>query len=355
VVIESDDWGSIRIPSKEVYQTFISKGFDFSDSTYNRIDTLESNDDLSMLYEVLHSLKDSYGNHPVITANMITGNPDFNRIRQSEFKEYYFEPVTDTLKRYPQRDAVEALWKQGNSDGIFHPQFHGREHVNIVRWMDALRNRSKEIMFTFDHETTFSGKGDYNYMEVLDSNKPEDLILMKRSIAEGLNIFEDIFGFRSKSFIAPCYTWNSELEKTLYDNGVKFLQGLVVQLIPNGSFGDYKKRYHFTGTRNQQGQIFLVRNCYFEPSLNPDIDNVVECLNRIKIAFRWKKPAIISSHRLNYIGILDENNRKRNLTLLEDLLKKILKLWPDVAFMTSDALGELIGGSTHEKTLVNGK
>lgn len=27
IVIESDDWGSIRMPSKEVYELFLSKGF----------------------------------------------------------------------------------------------------------------------------------------------------------------------------------------------------------------------------------------------------------------------------------------------------------------------------------------
>lgn len=166
LVIESDDWGSIRMPSNEVYSKFISQGFDISGSDYNRLDTIESNSDLTMLYEVLDSVRDSVGNPPVITANCVVGNPDFQRIRESEFTQYHVEPVTETLKRYPQRDNVEFLWRQGMSSGIFHPQFHGREHVNVVRWLDALQERSPGIMFTFDNETTFSGDGDYNFMEV---------------------------------------------------------------------------------------------------------------------------------------------------------------------------------------------
>jgi hypothetical protein len=345
LVIESDDWGSIRMPSREIYAKFIHKGFDISGSAYNRFDTLESNEDLAMLYKVLHSCINSAGNPPVITANMVVGNPDFQKIRQSDYADYYFEPVTETLKRYPQRDKIEDLWKQGKAARIFHPQFHGREHVNVVRWMSALRERTPEILFTFDKETTFSGDGDYNFMEVLDYNTPDDLAKMKESLTEGLDLFEKIFGFRSKSFIPPCYTWNSAIEETLHAKGVRYIQGLVVQSVPTGSFGYYRRKYHFLGNRNSLGQYYLIRNCFFEPSLTTFSDPVGECLNRIKIAFRWKKPAIISSHRINYMGSLVEKNRNDNLILLGKLIKGILKNWPDVEFMTSDQLGDLIAGS----------
>lgn len=349
LVIESDDWGSIRMPSKEVYSRFISRGFDISGSEYNRLDSLESNDDLTMLYEVLDSYKDLAGNSPVITANCVVGNPDFQKIRQSGFTDYYFESVVETLKRYPHRDKVEALWKQGNSVGIFHPQFHGREHVNVVRWLTELGKKTPEIMFTFDNETTFSGKGDYNFMEVLDYNTPDDLEKMKESLEEGLDLFEKIFGFRSQSFIPPCYTWNSDIEETLHASGVRYIQGLVVQSVPTGSFGNYRKKYHFLGNRNSFGQYFLVRNCFFEPSLSRITDPVGECLNRINIAFRWRKPAVISTHRINFMGSLDEKNRRDNLILFDDLLKRIVKNWPDMEFMTSDQLGDLIAESSERK------
>jgi hypothetical protein len=353
IVIESDDWGSIRMPSTEVYLKFVSKGFDISRTDYNRIDTLESNNDLTMLYEVLNSFKDSVRNSPVITANMVVGNPDFSKIRHSGFTEYFFEPVTETLKRYPQREHVEALWKQGNSAGIFHPQFHSREHVNVVRWMNALREKTPEIMFTFDNETTFSGDGDYNFMEVLDYNTLDDLEKMNERLAEGLILFDQIFGFRSKSFTPPCYTWNSQIEGTLHANGIKYIQGIVVQLVPTGSFGNYTKKYHFLGKTNTFGQYFLIRNCFFEPSLTTWSDPVGECLKRIDIAFRWKKPAIISTHRINFMGALDEKNRRENLLLFKGLLKQIIKNWPDAEFMTSDQLGDLIASNKENKVLID--
>ena len=342
VVIESDDWGSIRMPSLEVFNRFQSKGYDIARSDYNRLDTLESNDDLSELFEVLSSFRDARGNHPAFTANVVVGNPDFSRIRESGFNKYYYEPVAETLKRYPGRDLVKSLWQKGMQDGVFLPQFHGREHVNVVRWMEALRERNPEMMFTFDNETTFSGDGDYNYMEVLDYNSHSDLLLMNESLAEGLDMFEDLFGFRSVSFIPPCYTWDSSMEETLQEGGVKYIQGLIIQQVPTGRFGHYKKKYHFLGNRNAFGQYYMIRNCFFEPSLSGNSDEVDNCLARIAIAFRWHKPAIISSHRINYIGALDIDNRSKTLAKLKMLLKVIILKWPDVEFLTTDKLGYII-------------
>ena len=197
-------------------------------------------------------------------------------------------------------------------------------------------------MFTFDHGTTFSGDGDYNFMEVLDYNSPEDLVKMKEGLREGLDLFEKIFGFRSRSFIPPCYTWNSEVEETLHEGGVRYIQGLVKQLIPTGSFGNYRSKLHFLGKRNRFGQYFLIRNGFFEPALNKRTDLAGEVLNRIQIAFRWHKPAIIGSHRINFMGSLDAKNRERNLQLLDELLSRLVKQWPDVEFISSDHLGDLI-------------
>ncbi|MBN2167170.1 MAG: hypothetical protein JW717_12895 [Marinilabiliaceae bacterium] len=345
LVIESDDWGSIRMPSTEVYNRFIENGFKIENSQYNRLDSLESNDDLTCLFDTLTRFNDKKGHSPVITANCVVGNPDFNKIRESGFEQYHYESVEDTIKDYSNRNKVLTLWKEGCEKGFFRPQFHGREHVNVVRWMEALKSQTPEMMFTFDNNTTFSGSGDYNFMEVLDYNTSDDLVLMKDSLKEGLDLFEKIFGFRSKSFIPPCYTWDSNVEKTLAENGVKYIQGLVIQSVPTGSFGNYTRKYHFMGSKNKFGQTYLIRNSFFEPSLAENNDPVGECLNRINLAFKWHKPAIIGSHRLNYIGSLVEKNRSDNLHLLTELLSKIVKLWPDVEFMSSDQLGDLITGN----------
>jgi hypothetical protein len=88
----------------------------------------------------------------------------------------------------------------------------------------------------------------------------------------------------------------------------------------------------------------LVRNAAFEPSDKPGFDWIQDILSRAKIAFRLGKPLIISSHRLNYIGFIDYKNRNRNLPKLKNLLMELLKQWPDIEFMSSDELCNLIIG-----------
>ena len=68
----------------------------------------------------------------------------------------------------------------------------------------------------------------------------------------------------------------------------------------------------------------------------------------IEIAFRWKKPAVISTHRVNYVGSIDPKNRQKGLGELKRLISLILKKWPDVEFMSSSQLGDLISNSLHK-------
>jgi hypothetical protein len=51
IVIESDDWGANRTPSKEVLRMFDKKGFDLGKSIY-KVDALESGTDLENLFEL---------------------------------------------------------------------------------------------------------------------------------------------------------------------------------------------------------------------------------------------------------------------------------------------------------------
>ena len=103
VVFESDDWGSIRMPSEQTRKEIISLGFPIQQQSFNMLDALESNDDLMELFNVLRKHKDSTGRHPVFTAVSIVANPDFEIIKESNFQQYYYEPFTETLKHYPNR------------------------------------------------------------------------------------------------------------------------------------------------------------------------------------------------------------------------------------------------------------
>jgi hypothetical protein len=346
VVIESDDWGSIRMPSREVYDDCLKNDYRVDLSPYAKFDALEDEKDLTALFDVLSKHKGVNGFPAIITANTVVANPDFEKIRNSNFTEYHYELFTDTFKNSAHHVNCFDLYAQGMSNNVFRPQFHAREHINVKRWMKALQQQQPDVLFAFNHDMAGlfpkSAKGGNRYVVALDYddvNDPEEKMLI---LKDGLDIFEKAFNFRSSSFIAPNYVWDTKYEPDLFKAGIKYLQGVTYQWEPDQS----KKRnkiYHFTGQKNNRGQIYLVRNCFFEPSLLPNKKQVVnECLERINVAFRWKKPAIIGSHRLNYIGSIHENNRTENLNLLNELLAGIVKRWPDVEFVSSDMLGDII-------------
>lgn len=351
VVIESDDWGSIRMPSKEVYRFLENKGYKVSSDPFMRVDSLAAESDLSALFEVLNSVTDFNGRPAVITANTIVANPDFQRIRESDFRQYFYEDFRTTLKRYPEHSGAFNLWKQAMDTGVFHPQFHGREHLNTARWMKALQKNDPMVMQAFDlGMISISSEPSpmlFGYMESLDYHDEEEKAAKSEILTDGMQLFEQIFGYRSTSFIANCFVWTKQNEEVLQKSGVKYLQGIVQQLSPEVNSGKhrFRKKYHYTGQTNLTGQTYLTRNAYFEPCLYPGSDHVGACLKRVNTAFRYGKPAIISAHRLNFIGFIDPENRKVNLKQFKLLLDSLLKQWPEIEFVTSDQLGDMINQS----------
>jgi hypothetical protein len=340
VVFESDDWGSIRMPSKRVFDDLKNFGIPVDDSPYCKFDALESNSDMEILFDVLISFKDFKGNYPIITANTVVGNPDFEKIKQSDFKEYFYEPFTKTLLKYPNHHNVYDLYQQGIKENLFFPQFHGREHVNVELWMNLLRD-SKDFKFAFSKNMWGLSNDVFPKARSIQATfDSEDEHFLKNSIIEGLTLFENLFGYKSKSFIANNFTWSTALEKILSEKGIKHLQGMKYQLLPKADCEKRKLIRHYLGDRNMYDQIYSVRNCSFEPSIdNREVDKTID---EVRNAFFWNKPAIISTHRINFIGSINLENQKVNINSFRLLLHTILKKWPDVEFLTTVDLDQLI-------------
>lgn len=346
IVFESDDWGSIRMPNKKVFEETIKYGVDVSKCPFNTYDTLANSDDFEALFDILIKFKDSVGNHPIITANTIVANPDFEKIANDNFHNYHYEPFTKTIEKYYPNKNVFNYWKEGIHNKIFRPQLHGREHLYVRLWMDFLKNKSDETLFAFQNNffgisTTISKEKRSSFLPALDLYSFTEIQDQKIIIEEAQSIFFSKFGFNSKSFIAPNYTWSQQLEPILKNIGIETLQGSKYQQQPIIGVGTRRIK-HYTGEVNSSGQVYLSRNVQFEPSINKELDWFNLVLNEIENAFFWKTPAIVSVHRLNFIGGLKTENRNENLKMFTSILSTILKRWPDVEFLSSDELGFLI-------------
>ncbi|WP_274475258.1 polysaccharide (de)acetylase [Mangrovimonas aestuarii] len=348
VVIESDDWGSIRMPNRDAYNNLYKQSDFIKNNPYCRFDTLASSTDLEALFEVLLKHKDKNNRPGVITANTVVANPNFQRIAKSNYEKYNYEPFTETLKSYYPNEDTWGIWKQGISHNVFHPQFHGREHVNVLLWFKLLKDKDPIAMKSFIQLCwiipPMQTKPTRDIQASYDIDSDQGRVFITQAVKEGLELFERLFGYKSESFIANNFIWDKEVENVLNKGGVRFIQGMKYQKLPVVYNHEKRKMVrHYLGATNEHKQTYLVRNCVFEPSQYPaSFNSLKSCLADIENAFFWNKPAIITTHRLNFIGGLEENNRRNNLRTFNTLLKEMLKRWPDIEFMTSDELGRYI-------------
>lgn len=335
-----DDWGSVRTRDLKALEYLKHKGIDVDKNRFTRFDSLESETDLCALFDILHSVKDKNRNSACFTAVMNPCNPNFEAIRSNRFTEFISEPFTDTLNKYGYY-KVFNLWKQGIDDNIFFPMFHGTEHVSRSHLMKALQMDNKPDVWAFECDSvgvpgTMSGT-----MEPYCIEQKKDNETLAGNINDGLYVFEKIFGFRARQFRAGGDNISPELYPALKACGIEYMDETMYIYRHLGD-GKYKRCFAYTGKVNHTGQKLIVRNCVFEPSNCKTLDPVMNCLLMIDIAFKCHKPAIISSHRVDYVGSLDINNRKQGLMKLSQLLKEIVNRYPDVEFVNADQMADIL-------------
>lgn len=346
VVLESDDWGSIRMPSKEACDSLLQKGIPVYDNFFSANDGLESNEDLEFLFETLSSIKDKDNNPAVMTPMVIMANPDFEAIENSNFENYIYEPFTTTGLRYTNADRLLNLWKQGCERKVFKPEFHGREHVNVKRWMKGLQDNLPQTRLTFDLRliglhSEMVKETRKEYFPAFDIDVPEDLKYLAIVLQDGLQMFKEMLGYEATYFVPPNGPFNTTLENNLYKLGIRYINASKIQHEPLGN-DKFKRRLHYLGQKSESGLTYLTRNVIFEPSKPIAGSWVDKALQEISIAFKWNKPAVISSHRVNYVSRVSLKNREHGLKELHLLLKSIKNRWPDVEFKTSSELGSIL-------------
>ena len=344
IVFESDDWGSIRMPSKKTYEILKALGDNPDEDAFLSNDCLENESDLQALYAVLSSVTDSKGRTPILTLNFATANPNFDKI-DYEKGHYEYEPFYETYEKYYGKNNILSIIKEGYEKKLILPQLHCREHLNVGRWMRDLKKRKSDVVLAFEYRTMGLGKSfhilnKFGYMDAFNTDCSTDKEL-KEIIDDAVKIFVDVFGYRSSTFVASCFVWNDYLEDCLAQNGIYYIQSSAWQNKPIGKDGKYqlKRIIRYTGQKNKNKQFYSIRNCSFEPAYHQDPQACVErCLNEISVAFKAKKPAIINTHRLNFIGSINPKNRENNLLGLKSLLKSIIEKYPDVEFISSEEL-----------------
>lgn len=353
VVSSVDDYGNVRLASKAARDRMAASGVELQ-GRFDHLDTLETRQDLEALLEVLSSVTDSRGRHAVLTPYALSANPDFQAMAEGA-QGYQHEPLERTFDRIAADQPVAyegswQLWQEGIRAGLLRPQFHGREHLNVEVLERKLKagdralklNIANHSMAGLGGEPSLPGVGFTHGFGLWERS---ETVRHREIIADGLKLFEQVFGFPSKTFTPPAQKLHPELYPFVESQGVRAIDK-PLQCLRRLDRDRTVWEFNALGRRRGQGHVSLVRNVVFEPTNDRSFDSVGLALDQVAAAFRWRKPAIISSHRVNFCGHIEEDNRRFGLDALGRLLQGIVQRWPDVQFISADELVERIDPAT---------
>jgi hypothetical protein len=347
LVFDVDDYGNVRLHSRQAVDNLDRAGLK-PRSRYDQFDTLETNDDLDALFEVLRSVTDRNGRSAMFTAYSLPANINFEAMADNGLQKYVYELLPETLRKLgPDYNRVMDYWRQGMADGLLHPEFHGREHFHIRLLMEKLKSEDPELAVCFENRSLArlsSGPlKNIKWTSAFDFESFDENRQHAETVVDGIEAFAKVFGVRPKVFCSPGSSNHSTLYETAIQQGIKFVETSSIFQLEHQGGGRYKRRFNYLGKRVGNTGRLIVRNCVFEPTEPKPFDWVAYTLQQVESAFYWKKPAIISSHRVNFCGHIDEKNRQFGLQRLQELLHQIVRRWPDVEFMSTPEMAAAVG------------
>lgn len=348
IVFQSDDWGTQRIPVGLKISHLISETNEFE--VY---DTLENEVDLEQFRDTICLINNQIVPKFKFTFNVVSGNPDFKKIRNRHYQEFFAQNLNESYEFYGYNKLkLKEQWNLLLDSKFLNFQFHSREHVNYKLWLDSIRSKDPKSCVAFDLgfwgiSTEFTKKRNQSFMATWD----KDLDLLDaQNFRQGLVYFKDYFNINPISFVPNNYIFHKKNMNILEENGIISIQGKNYLIQPqNRRLFKYRhkiERNMGTIEKGSNSLISIVRNVQFEPSkdlfsnkhnesFTPQIDLA---MNQINLAIMKGLPAVIDTHRVNYVGGRNEQNRDYGLQQLRKLVERIHNNYPDAEFISTTEL-----------------
>jgi hypothetical protein len=323
IIIESDDWGMERGLTPESLKWAEQK---YGKKVFSRwtTDALETGEDLQKLMNVLSYHAHKFSSPPVITANFITHNVDY------ESRDILrMRPITEGFNS--ESEDVRPLYKKAIEEKFIFPQLHGYAHCNLSKTEAYFKTADGREAFDnkfFTVGTTFKKTDGFLRGELSENEHAT-------RIAEATKVFEKFFGTRSQTLIPPHFIIDKSFLPMLAELGISYLQAGRGLIDSNGN------KYNVPPFWKMKKLTWGVRNARLDPHPDYNFDGV-KCLKDIQIAFEHKQPAILDFHRVNFSGKFAKGYRDHSLKELDNVLKGIYKKWPDARFINSTQILDYI-------------
>ena len=324
IIIESDDWGLERAPSADSIK-WLKKKYGSEKLSRWSFDSLETDEDLSVLYEVLEKHKSGFEYPPVITANFITHNIDY-----SNKNELKFISLSNGFGNADKK--IKILYDTGIENKFIFPQLHGFSHYNITSLEKYFLSDEGKEAFSENYFTAVSTiKGSFKFLQGELSNSNKELVKIKA----GADEFRNYFGFNSATIIPPTFIFDPGVTNILKMIDLKLIQS------SNRLVTSENRRIRFPYFQKRKGMYWSVRNCRLDPHEDYNFFHG-QCIDSMRNAFENQIPAVIDFHRVNFAGTFAPEYRERSLRELDLLLSETKKRWPEAKFIHTQKLNEIL-------------
>jgi len=321
VVIESDDWGLERALTPEAIEWAISK---YGKDNFTRwtTDSLETAEDLKLLFDLFANYKGDFKFAPVITANFITHNINYQIDSNITFRS-----IEDTIKI--NNPELYNMYLEGIKNNFLRPQLHGFCHYNLTLVSEYFQ--SEEGREGFKNKFFLAKPTIRNHTSCLEGECTVANRNYEAQLISAQEVFFKTFGFYSETFIPPRFIIDSQIIKLLKKNHIEFLQS------GNRLINSSSQRYYIPYYRRYLNQVWLNRNCRLDPHKDYGF-NAEQCIYNINAAFENKQPAVIDFHRVNISGKYTPEYRNKSNDELNKVLNYLKIHHPVIIFTTSDKL-----------------
>ena len=323
VVLESDDWGLCAwVPDDRAHRVLSDQPAFRTEAglRYGR-STLEHASDVQALVATLLDHRGGDALPPVWQANTVVANPEYSALEPPLFDVAELPLVAHP--RQPARWERPGLWEavqRAEADGVWWAELHGLHHLPATAWLQALRRGADDARHALEQASPISlaveGSGEY------DASEPREL--RASDLRRAIEIFTALFGRAPASFCPPDYRFDDWLEAEAGALGLTTLQGKPEQA--GGRLGPLRRRWrglrfpHVSGRR-----FYMPPRIGFEPrgdAAAPGRQGLDAAHRAARAAWSQGRPAIVSTHRLNYAH-LDDDWSHAGRAALRSLLERL--------------------------------
>jgi len=311
--------------------------------------TLETHDKMQRLFDFLLNFKGADGRPVIFTPVYIVANPDSDAILANGFTEYVDNGICDGFPSrwsVPPWDHAKIMEKarEGIRLGVWYPQTHGRaHHYSPKKWVRGLREKADEAMCAFfqlrgrigvpvNLDRKYEVKG-LEFDELTDEE-------LNEWFGKGLEYFRRAFGYET-----PCAPITNAVRAKEYEPELEMrCERMLARYGIKINSHSYKAREYGMGHYDPELDLtFMGWNANFDPLGTPDTETqkgFTHAYRRIQEAWAKGEPAIVGTHRINYVS-LDPEQERQGYLQLEQLLSTLQKEHPDVVYLTSSEVGQL--------------